>query len=56
LRRDESNSLVIDLKSIIRDLMMNVSFYPVPNTCFKGRRKVGERKKYEVAEEKVAYF
>jgi len=58
LRRDKLNSLIVDLKNLIKDLVENVQFYPVCDNCFKGRREVGKRKKYKVVEEKekVAYF
>jgi CRISPR-associated protein Cas2 len=58
LRRDELNSLIVDLKNLIRDLKENVQLYPLCNTCFKGRKEVGKPKKYEFKEgkEKIAYF
>ncbi|MEM2104507.1 MAG: CRISPR-associated endonuclease Cas2 [Candidatus Bathyarchaeia archaeon] len=58
LRHDELNSLIVDLKNLIKDLVENVQLYPLCNTCFKGRREVGKPKKYELKEEKekVAYF
>ncbi|MEJ5327428.1 MAG: CRISPR-associated endonuclease Cas2 [Candidatus Bathyarchaeia archaeon] len=58
LRRDELNSLIVDLKNLIRDLKENVQLYPLCNTCFKGRKEVGKPKKYELKEgkEKIAYF
>jgi len=58
LRRDKLNSLTVDLKNLIRDLVENVQIYPVCETCFRGRREVGKSKRYELREEKekVAYF
>jgi CRISPR-associated protein Cas2 len=59
LRKDKLNSLIIDLKKLIKDLVENVQLYPVCDTCFKGRMEVGKRKKYQTVEEgkeKVAYF
>jgi CRISPR-associated protein Cas2 len=58
LRRDELNSLIVDLKNLIRDLKENVQLYPLCDTCFKGRKEVGKPKKYEFKEgkEKIAYF
>jgi CRISPR-associated protein Cas2 len=58
LRRDELNSLIVDLKNLIRDLKENVQLYPLCDTCFKGRKEVGKPKKYEFKEgrEKIVYF
>ncbi len=58
LRRDKLNSLLVDLKSLIKDLVENVQLYPVCDTCFKSRREVGKPKRYEFKEEedKFAYF
>jgi CRISPR-associated protein Cas2 len=58
LRRDKLNSLVVDLKKLIKDLVENVQIFPVCDTCFKGRREIGKPKKYRLDEEKakVAYF
>jgi CRISPR-associated protein Cas2 len=58
LRRDELNSLLVDLRKLIKDLTENVQLYPLCETCFKGRKEVGKPKKYELREgkEKVAYF
>ena len=58
LRRDELNSLIVDLKNLIKDLTENVQLYPLCDTCFKGRKEVGKPKKYEFKEgkEKIAYF
>jgi CRISPR-associated protein Cas2 len=58
LRRDELNSLIADLKNLIKDLTENVQLYPLCDTCFKGRKEVGKPKKYEFKEgkEKIAYF
>ena len=52
------NSLLADLKNLIKDLVENVQLYPVRDTCFKGKREVGKPKRYELKEErdKVAYF
>jgi CRISPR-associated protein Cas2 len=58
LRRDELNSLLVDLKNLIKDLKENVQLYPLCDMCFKGRKEVGKPKKYEFKEgkEKIAYF
>ena len=58
LRRDKLNSLLVDLKNLIKDLIENVQLYSVCDTCFKGRKEVGKPKKYELKEEKdkIAYF
>jgi CRISPR-associated protein Cas2 len=58
LRRDELNSLLVDLKNLIKDLKENIQLYPLCDTCFKGRKEVGKPKKYEFKEgkEKIAYF
>jgi len=58
LRRNELNSLLVDLKNLIKDLTENVQLYPLCDTCFKGRKEVGKLKKYEFKEgkEKIAYF
>ncbi len=60
LRRDRLNSLLVDLKRLIGDLMENVQIYPLCEVCFRGRRMIGKQKRYELDEEdgkpKVAYF
>ena len=58
LRRDKLNSLLVDLKNLVKDLIENVQLFPVCDTCFKGRREVGKPKKYELkeAKDKIAYF
>lgn len=58
LRRDKLNSLTVDLKDLIRDLVENVQIFPVCSRCFKGRREIGKPKKYKLDEKKkkVAYF
>ena len=58
LRRDKLNSLIVDFKSLIKDLVENVQIYPICDRCFKGRREVGKSKKYALKEEKekIAYF
>ena len=58
LRRDKLNSLLVDLKNLIKEQIENVQLYPVCETCFKGRREVGKPKRYELDEKKakVAYF
>jgi len=52
LRRDKLNSLIVDLKNLIKEEIENVQIYPLCDTCFKGRREVGKPKKYELNEEK----
>jgi len=58
LRRDKLNSLVVDLRKLIGDLVENVQIFPVCDTCFRGRREIGKPKRYRLDEkkEKVAYF
>lgn len=58
LRRDELNSLLVDLKNLIKDLVENVQLFPMCDSCFKGRHEVGKPKKYEFKEKKdsIAYF
>ena len=58
LRRDRLNSLLVDLKNLIKDLVENVQLYPVCDTCFKGQKEVGKPKRYELKEDKdkIAYF
>lgn len=52
LSRDELNSLLVDLKNLIEDLMENVQLFPVCDTYFKGRKEVGKPKRHELKEEK----
>jgi CRISPR-associated endonuclease Cas2 len=58
LHRDELNSLLVNLKNLIKDLVENVQLYPVCDTRFKGRKEVSKPKRYELKEEKdkIAYF
>jgi len=60
LRRNQLNSLLTDLRKLIKDLEENVQIYPICELCFRGRRIIGKPKKYspEEAEKrpKVAYF
>jgi len=58
LRRDKLNSLTVDLKNLVKDLVENVQIFPMCDTCFKGRREIGKPKKYRLDEkkEKVAFF
>ena len=58
LRRDELNSLLVDLRNLIKDLVENVQLFPMCSRCLKGKKEVGKPKKYEYKEEKdkVAYF
>lgn len=58
LTRMKLNSLIIDLKRLIKDLAENIQLYPICETCFRGRREVGKPKRYELKEEKekIAYF
>jgi CRISPR-associated protein Cas2 len=58
LRRDKLNSLIVDLKNLIKDLVENVQLFPVCDTCFRGKREVGKPKRYRLDEgkAKVAYF
>jgi CRISPR-associated protein Cas2 len=58
LRRDELNSLLVELKNLIKDLDENVQLFPMCDSCLKGKKMVGKSKKYEYKEgkEKIAYF
>lgn len=58
LRRDKLNSLIVDVKKLIKDLTENVQIYPICDKCFKGRREIGKQKRYKLVEKKakVAYF
>jgi len=44
LRRDELNSLLVDLRNLIKDLIENVQLYPVCDGCFKGRKEVASQR------------
>lgn len=35
LRRDKLNSLVVDLKNLIKDLVENVQIFPICDRCFR---------------------
>jgi CRISPR-associated protein Cas2 len=58
LRRDELNSLLVDLRNLIKDLVENVQLFPMCDSCLRGKKEVGKPKKYEFKEEKdkFAYF
>ena len=58
LRRDQLNSLLVDLKNMIKDLVENVQLFPMCNSCLKGKKMVGKLKKNEFKEgkDKIAYF
>jgi len=58
MERPKLNSLIVDLKNLIKEALENVQFYPICDNCFRGRKEVGERKRYGLVEEKtkVAYF
>ncbi len=58
LRRDELNSLLVDLKNLIKELVENVQLFPMCDSCLKGKKEVGKPKKYEFKEEKdkFVYF
>jgi CRISPR-associated protein Cas2 len=58
LRRDELNSLLVDLKNLIKDLIENVQLFPMCDSCLKGKKEVGKPKRYEFREgkDKIAYF
>jgi CRISPR-associated protein Cas2 len=58
LRRDELNSLLVDLKNLIKELIENVQLFPMCDSCLKGKKEVGKPKKHEFKEEKdkFAYF
>ncbi len=58
LRRDQLNSLLVDLKNLIKDLLENVQLFPMCDSCLKGKKMVGKPKKYEFKEgkDKIAYF
>jgi CRISPR-associated protein Cas2 len=58
LRRDQLNSLLVDLRNLLKDLMENVQLFPMCDNCLKGKHTVGKPKKYEYKEhkDKIAYF
>lgn len=58
LKRNELNSLTVELKKLIGDATENVQIYPICDLCFRGRREVGKPKKYELDERrpKFVYF
>ncbi|MCD6241701.1 CRISPR-associated endonuclease Cas2 [Candidatus Bathyarchaeota archaeon] len=59
LKRNELNSLIVDLRKLIGDAVENVQIYPLCETCFRGYKMIGKPKKYEVEEgkrPKAAYF
>jgi CRISPR-associated protein Cas2 len=58
LRRDELNSLLVDLRNLIKDLVENVQLFPMCDSCLRGKKEVGQPKKYEFKEEKdkFVYF
>jgi CRISPR-associated protein Cas2 len=58
LRRDKLNSLLVDMKNLIKDLEENVQFFPMCDSCLKGKKMVGKPKKYEYKEgkDKIVYF
>jgi len=58
LRRDQLNSLLVDLKNLIKELVENVQFFPMCDSCLKGKKMVGKPKKYEFKEgkDKILYF
>jgi CRISPR-associated protein Cas2 len=58
LRRDQLNSLLVDLKNKIQDLVENVQLFPMCDSCLKGKKMIGKPKKYEYKEskDKIAYF
>jgi CRISPR-associated protein Cas2 len=58
LRRDQLNSLLVDLKNLIKDSVENVQLFPMCDSCLKGKKLVGKPKKYEYKErkDKIIYF
>jgi len=58
LRRDQLNSLLVDLNKLIKDLLENVQLFPMCDNCLKGKKLVGKPKKYEYKEgkDKIIYF
>jgi CRISPR-associated protein Cas2 len=58
LRRDQLNSLLVDLKNILVDLVENVQLFPMCDSCLKGKKMVGKPKKYTFKEKKdnIMYF
>lgn len=58
LRRDKLNSLLVDLRNLIKDLVENVQLFPMCDSCLRGKKEVGKPKKYEFKEKKntFAYF
>jgi len=58
LRRDQLNSLLVDIKNLIKDLTENVQLFPMCDSCLKGKKMVGKPKKYTFKEtkDKLLYF
>jgi len=58
LRRDQLNSLLVDLKNSIKDLTENVQIFPMCDSCLKGKQMIGKPKKYTYKEhkDKIIYF
>lgn len=59
LKRNELNSLIVDLRRLIGDAVENVQIYPLCETCYRGYRMIGKPKRYDVEERekpKAAYF
>jgi CRISPR-associated protein Cas2 len=58
LRRDQLNSLFVDLNNLIKDSIENVQLFPMCDSCLKGKKLIGKPKKYEYKEgkDKIIYF
>jgi len=60
LKRNQLNSLNVDLVRLIGEAVENVQIYPVCDMCFRGCRMVGKPKRYDLEKEprrpKAAYF
>ena len=56
LRRDQLNSLLVELKNLIKDQVENVQFFPMCDSCLRGKKMVGKPKKYEYKESKETFL
>ena len=56
LQRDKLNSLVVDLKNLIKDLVENVQLFPMCDSCLKGKKMVPKKYEYKEDKDKIAYF
>jgi CRISPR-associated protein Cas2 len=48
LRRDELNSLLVDLKNLIKDHVENVQLFSMCDSCLKGKKDRRQTKKIRI--------